>query len=98
MQTGCGAEEASTLLTFLDLPHSHTFQKNSFRRLQLAIRSTIKTLPDEAMQIARDEEIIGSLGKEKFDAYENNLLTPEEVSLTVSYDMGWNKRDRKSVV
>lgn len=77
---------------FLDLPHSHTFKKKSFRCLQLAICSTVKPLSDEAMQIARDEEIIGSLGKQKFDAYKNNLLTPKEVPLTVSYDMGWNKR------
>ena len=88
MQTGCGAAEASTLLTFLDLPHSHTFQKSSFRRIQLAIRNSIKLLSDEAMQKARDEEIEILLGEEKFQKYKNKELTAEEVPLTVSYDMG----------
>ena len=92
MQTGCGAAEAATLLTFLDMPHSSTFQKCSFRRIQLAIRSSIKKITNEAMEKAREDEIRCTLGEEKLVAYKNKLLTPEEVPLTVSYDMGWNKR------
>ena len=74
------------------MPHSSTFQKNSFRRIQLAMRPSIKTISNQATEKARDGKISCILGKEKLIAYKNKLLTPEEVPLTVSYDMGWNKR------
>lgn len=42
MQVGGGSAEAGVLLTFLDLPHSSTYQRHTFAKVQLAIRPEIK--------------------------------------------------------
>jgi hypothetical protein len=41
MQIGEGSSEAGVIFTYLDLPHSSTFHKNTFPRVQDAIRLSI---------------------------------------------------------
>ena len=57
MQGGGGASEANVIITFLDLPHASTFQKNTYPRVQNAMRSSIKKITEHCMEKARDEEV-----------------------------------------
>jgi len=92
MQSGCGGSEASVLLTFLDLPHSSTFHKSTFPRIQEAIRPAIKELSEKSEKEAREAEVLATIGADKFDDWKNKKLKANDVKLTISYDMGWNKR------
>ena len=92
MQTGCGASEASVNLTFLDLPHASTFQKSTFPRVQSAIRPFIKALSEKIMREAREKEVLTTIGQEKFIDWKEKKIPAKDVKLTISYDMGWNKR------
>ena len=91
-QSGCGAAESGTLLAFLDMPHSSTFHKTTFPRVESAMRQEIKVITDTSMLNARDEEIRETIGEEKFIEYKNKTMLPDDVKLTITYDMGWNKR------
>ena len=92
MQIGCGNAESETLLNFLELPHGSTFKRSSFSRVQSAIRPLIKAISDDSMLLAREEEIKATHGENKLVEYLEKKTKPEDVPLTVSYDMGWNKR------
>jgi len=92
MQVCCGSAEAGVLLTFLDLPHNSTFQRNIFSRVQLAIRPGIKNVTDKCMTESRNEEVRATVGEEKCLQWKNKTIEEKEIPFTVSYDMGWNKR------
>ena len=92
MQIGCGNSESETLLNFLDLPHGGTFKRTTFSRLQSAVRSTIVKISDRSMEDARHEELKKTYGEEVLEKYKKCDTNPEDMKLTVSYDMGWNKR------
>ena len=62
MQIVDGSAKAGTLLTFLDLPHSLTFQRHTFPKVQLAIHPEIKRVSDKSMSEARDEEVKATIG------------------------------------
>ena len=47
MQVGAGSSEAGLLLIFLDLPHSSTFQKTTFSKVQMAMRPSINELSEK---------------------------------------------------
>ena len=49
MQVGCGSAEAGVLLSFMDLPHNYTFQRNTFGQVQLAMRPAIMVLTEKCM-------------------------------------------------
>ena len=66
MQTGCGGSEADVLLTFLDLPHSSTFHKFTFARVQEAMRPTVKELSEKCKKEAIESEVLSTVGNEKF--------------------------------
>ena len=92
IQTGCGAQEAAINLTFLDLPHASSFQKTSFPRIQSAIRPAIKEVTGKCMMEAREKEVSATIGENKMEDWRNKKIDPKDVKLTISYDMGWNKR------
>ena len=92
MQTGCGAQEAAVNLTFLDLPHASTFQKTTFQRVQSAIRPIIKNVSEKSMMEAREKEVSATIGHDKIEDWKQKKIHPDDVRLTISYDMGWNKR------
>ena len=92
MQIGGGATEAGLAVTYLELPHSSTFEKTTFKRVHKAIRPAIVNVTDQSMKEGREEEILATVGKENFDKWKEKKITPDEVKLTTSYDMGWNKR------
>ena len=92
MQIGGGNAESEILLNFLDLPHGSTFRRSTFSRIQTAIRTEIKNISDESMINSRNEEIKATIGERMFANFLDKKTHPKDVKLTVSYDMGWNKR------
>ena len=92
IQIGGGNAESEMLLNFLDLPHGSTFGRTTFSRIQSALRAEIKKISDESMITSRNEEIKATIGENLFEKYLCKKLNPKNVKLTVSYDMGWNKR------
>ena len=66
MQSGCGSTEAGVVLTYLNLPHSHTFQKMTFRRVQASIRPAIVELSERSMEEARHFEVSATVGESKY--------------------------------
>ena len=92
LQSGCGSVEASTFITFMDLPNAPSFQRKTFARIQDAMRPEIKKITDFCMETARDEEILKTIGENKYEEFKKNTLQPTQIPLTVMYDMGWNKR------
>ena len=92
MQIGGGNVESEILLNFLDLPHGSTFRKSTFSRIQSAIREEIKSISNDSMIKSRDKEIKATIGERMFAKFLEKKLDPKDVRLTVSYDMGWNKR------
>ena len=44
------------------------------------------------MEMAREEEVKATVGEEKLVQWKNKEINGKEVLLTVSYNMGWNKR------
>ena len=92
MQCGSGGSEAGVMITFLNLPHASTFEKTSFLSIQTAIRPEIVDLSEKSMEESRCDEIAATIGQDKFKDWKNKKIKPEDVKLTVSYDMGWNKR------
>ena len=92
MQIGGGHSESEILLNFLDLPNASTFKKKTFSRVQTAIRTVIETISNDSMIQSRNEEIKATIGETLFAKFLKKKLHPKDVQLTVSYDMGWNKR------
>jgi len=92
MQTDGGSSEANAIITFLDLPHASTFHTNTFPRVQNAMRPAIKRISQQCMEKARAEEVLQTIGLERCNDWKEKKIDAKEVKLTISYDMGWNKR------
>ena len=92
MQIGGGATEAGLALTYFELPHASTFEKTTYRRLQTAVRPAIVKISDDTMIQAREKEVLATVGEQKYDEWKKKNLPANEIKLTASYDMGWNKR------
>lgn len=41
---------------------------------------------------ALESEVLATVGNEKFHEWKEKKLNASDVKLTISYDMGWNKR------
>jgi len=91
-QIGAGGAESDTILTYLSLPHAHTFHRCSFHRIEMMMKPTINKISDESMKQALWEEIDSTIGTERCNEWKRGNVRPEDVKLTVTYDMGWQKR------
>ena len=77
-------------LPFIDLPNVKVVNGRFFRNMELIVGTILRRVGTKAMEEALLEEIELTLGsEEKFKEWgkENS-----PVSITVSFDMGWNKR------
>ena len=79
---------ASDVFRLTARPH---LPKNTFPRVQAAIRPAIKKISDDCMENARGKEVLATVGEEMYKQWKEKN-DPKRVPLTVSYDMGWNKR------
>ena len=92
MQIGGGASEAGLMLSYLNLPHSSTFQNCTYYKVQEAIRPAIIELSEKSMVKVRQDEVLATVGEDKSNLWKQKKIEPSHVPLTISYDMGWNKR------
>ena len=92
MQIGCGNAESETMLNFLDLPHGSTFKKSTFSRIQSALRKETVLISDESMTKATGAEIEATVSEDLYKKWLKKKNTANEIKLTISYEMGWNKR------
>ena len=93
---GTGQRDASMRLSLLDLPASRNFQRNISRH-QAFIGGKITDIAQKEINLALEMEIKETLVNERGEDYYKEWINKkqgerEKVGLTVSYDMGWNKR------
>ena len=92
MQVGCGNAESETIINFLDLPHGSTFKKSTFSRIQSALRKEIVFISDESMEEATAKEVEATVSEDLYKKWLKKENVRNDIKLTISYDMGWNKR------
>ena len=93
---GTGQRDASMRLSLLDLPASRNFQRNISRH-QAFIGGKITDIAQKEIDLALEMEIKETLVNEKGEDYYKEWINKkqgerEKVGLTVSYNIGWNKR------
>ena len=93
---GTGQRDASMRLSLLDLPASKHFQRNISRH-QAFIGENIRNIAQKEIDLALEMEIKETIVNEKGEEYYTEWMSKkkgdrEKIGLTVSYDMGWNKR------
>ena len=91
-QVGGGPADCQVILTYLGLPHSQSFSRKSFGKVEAKLRPLIKKISDDTMDMALDEETKLSWSTEDYEKWTRNELPAQANGLTVCYDMGWNKR------
>ena len=92
LASGLGSSNMSELFSFLGLPKAKTFHKRLFPICEFRIGASLRKIACEAMKEGRTLEVKEQLkvdGREYNDWLNNEK---EQVKLTVSFDMGWNKR------
>ena len=94
--TGSGPREASLRYSLHDLPSSRNLRR-TISRHQSLVGSKIQAVCQNEMQLALELEVKETMIHEHGDEYYNNWKSKkigarDKVGLTVSYDMGWNKR------
>ena len=88
--SGIGPTNLAQLLSFIDLPNVKAVNGRFFRNMELIVGTSLRSVGTKAMKEALLEEIELTLGsEEKFKEWEKEN---SPVSITVSFDMGWNKR------
>ena len=88
--SGIGRTNLAQLLTFLDLPNVKAVNGRFFRNKELIVGTILRQVGAKSMNDALEEDIKLTLeNEEKFEIWKQGNLT---VSITVSFDMGWNKR------
>ena len=92
LASGLGASEVSDFLTFLNVPKMHSFLNNQFFSIEKLIGKHIRKIADKSMQEMLDDEVTKTLESKNINVDEFKRDKNSTVGLTVSYDMGWNKR------
>jgi len=94
---GHAGRAAGTILSFLDLPRSQAFASNSFTNVERKVGKIVRRVSDRLIANALKEEIIATMKKNGMTmTYDEWISIPKEtrptVLLTVTLDMGWQKR------
>ena len=94
---GKGGKAAGNILAFLDLPRSKSFATRTFGAVESVIGKAQRDLSDRLIAEALKNEIIAQMKKDKFEiSYDEWIALPpderETILLTISFDMGWQKR------
>ena len=88
--SGIGPTNLAQLLSFLDLPNIKIVNGRFFQNMELIVGPILRQVGTKVMGEALEEEIELILGSEgKFEMWKQGNLP---VSITVSFDMGWNER------
>ena len=94
--SGSGQRKESLRLSMLDLPNAKHFQRNISRH-QALVGEKIQLVCRHEMDLAIEEEIKQTIlhekGEDFYKVWKSKAAGErEKIGLTVSYDMGWNKR------
>ena len=95
MAIGCGGSDLSDFLSLLDIPNCASFGNNAFNKIESCIGRNLRSCGIEAMEEALKEEVRLTNIANGVD-HDEWLKIPinqrPQVLLTVSFDMGWQKR------
>lgn len=90
MASGIDPSNMSQLLSFLDIPQCKLLHERFFRIIELTIGYYLRKIAIYTMKEVIDEEVRLTVeDSEKYKQYKEGKL---RVGITVSIDMGWNKR------
>ena len=90
MASGIGPSNMTQLLSFLDILSCKSLHGRVFRNIELADGSSLRKIATESMRNAIGEEVRIILNDDI--KYKQHLKGNLQVGITVSFDMGWNKR------
>ena len=93
---GTGGRATALQYTLMDLPNSESL-KRTISRYQHLVGEKIRSVAEKEMELAMVEEIKATILTEKGEEWYNQYYAKPEgereaIGLTVSFDMGWNKR------
>ncbi len=99
MSIGDGGHDAQRLLSFLSLPNATTMGKSTFTKLERATTDSIRLLTEKYLKENLVEEVSMTAQNDNFN-FENwkDFIINDEAydgklpSISVSMDMGWQKR------
>ena len=91
-QIGGGAADCQVITSYLELPHSSSFSRKSFSRIESKLGSIIRVVCDRPMKDAIEEEVRLTRTPDDFIKWKDNDLPAQTNGHNVCYDMGWNKR------
>ena len=92
---GGGGSDLSDFLSFLDIPNCASFGTNAFNKIEALIGKELRSCGLKAMEEALQEEIKLTNEDNKVNHEEwlsTTINQRTQVPLTVSFDMGWQKR------
>ena len=99
-QVGAGGTETDRLLSFLDLPNGNSFRRDRFKSIEDSLGKKIRSFGEKIIQESLEEEVRLSLEKKnrgnEYDDWKAGRIDASGVPITISYDMGWNKRSSGS--
>ena len=88
--SGIGPANLAQLLSFIVLPNVKAVNGGFFRNMELIVGPILRQVGIKAMEEALEKEIRLTLGSEEKIKEWKEGNSP--VSITVSFDIGWNKR------
>ena len=92
---GGGGSDISDLLSFIDVPNCASFGTNAFNKIEALIGKELRSCGMQAMDGALEEEVRLTNEEKGIDHEEwSNMAISQrpQTKLTVTYDMGWQKR------
>ena len=75
-QIGGGPAECQVLLTYLELPHSASFSRKAFCKIESKLGTVIKRIAKDSMEKAIDEEVRLTRTKEDYEKYKKKSCQP----------------------
>ena len=93
---GGSGTECGNILAFLVLPHATHFSKSTVHTIETNLNLFVNKITNQVTKDSIEEEVSFTLQDDnKYNEWEQKLPM-SAVGLTVSYDMGWQKRSSGS--
>ena len=95
LAVGNGGQDLGDFAAFLDLPQASSFATRPFNKIESIVGEHLRRVAEESMIEAWEQETEATLvseGKDYKTWQDNQPSEREKVKLTVSFDMGWQKR------
>ena len=101
LAVGNGGTDLSDMAAFMGLPQASSFGKRPFNKIECVVGESIRQVAHDSMKEALEKEVIETLKDlgENYKDFEEIMANCEDIGnikLTVSFDMGWQKRSSGS--